>query len=244
VSHHEPITAALPPPVAIPLTVLAEEDCPYLPGRRARTRAFLADQFPAELYHDFMDAGFRRSGNVIYQPVCRDCRLCVPIRVPVDRFTPSKSQRRCRRRNIDLRSTVEEPKVTDEKYELYRRYVAARHAGRAQGDLESFESFLYESPVETAEVCHRDADGRLLAVGICDVSKRSLSSVYFYFEPAEAKRGIGIFGALYEIELALGMEIPHYYLGYWVHGCGAMEYKATFRPCEVLGPNGKWHGMK
>lgn len=237
------IMPALSPPVSIPLTVLPEEDCPYLPGRPARMRAFLADRFPGELYHDFMDAGFRRSGNVIYQPMCGECRLCVPIRVPVHRFTPSKSQRRCRRRNVDIRSTVGWPKATDEKYELYRRYVAARHAGRGQDDREGFESFLCESPVETVEICHRDAERRLLGVGICDVSKRSLSSVYFYFEPTEAKRGMGIFGALYEIDLALRMKIPYYYLGYWVSGCAAMEYKRAFRPCEVLGKDGEWRGM-
>ena len=36
----------------------------------------------------------------------------------------------------------------------------------------------------------------------------------------------------------------YYYLGYWVAGCGAMEYKATFRPCELLGTDGLWRPSK
>ena len=74
----------------------------------------------------------------------------------------------------------------------------------------------------------------------CDVCRSSLSSVYFYYDPAEARRGLGTFGALYEIEAARRLGIPHYYLGYWIAGCGTMDYKAGFRPNEVLCPDGVW----
>ena len=64
--------------------------------------------------------------------------------------------------------------------------------------------------------------------------------MYFYFDPAEGRRGLGTGGAVYEIETAAKLGIPYYYLGYWVDGCGAMVYKADFRPAEVLGPDGAW----
>jgi leucyl-tRNA---protein transferase len=232
---------ALPPPTDVPLTVLPEHDCPYLPPRKAITRAIMASRIPPDLYHDFLDAGFRRSGKLIYQPICRGCRKCVPIRVPVDRFEPSKSQRRCLRKNSDLVVSQGAAVATAEKEELYRRYVTGWHGGES---AEGFESFLYDSPVQTIEFCYRDAAGRLLAVGICDLSSRSLSSVYFYFDPADAGRGLGTFGALYELDWAAGAGIPFYYLGYWVHGCASMQYKANFRPCEVLLPDGRWGVMQ
>lgn len=199
---------------------------------------------PPELYHGFMNAGFRRSGRLVYQPVCEGCRACVPIRVPVERFRPSKSQRRCCRRNEDVTVSVQEPAATDEKYDLYRRYATQWH-GKAEADetREGFEEFLYESPVDTIEFIHRDPAGKLIAVGLCDLSPASLSSVYFYFDPAEAKRGLGTFGAVYEIETARRLGIPHYYLGYWITGCGAMEYKASYRPAEVLHPDGVWREL-
>jgi len=231
----------LSPPIKVPLTVVDEHPCPYLPGRTAQTRAFAAASFPPDLYHRFMDANFRRAGSVFYQPICHGCRECMAIRIPVDAFRPSKSQRRCRRRNQDLGMEVGEPCATDEKYELYRRYVAARHATPVPEDREGFEGFLYTSPVQTVEVCYREGGGRLLAVGICDGCSHSLSSVYFYYDPAESRRrSLGTFGVLYEIELTRQMHLAHYYLGYWVAGCRAMRYKADFRPCEVLHADGVW----
>ena len=227
------------PPVKVPLTVVPEHECAYLPGRLACTRAFACSQMPAELYHDFMDAGFRRSGAIIYQPICRKCRACRAIRLAVGEFEPSKSQRRCRRRNADLALTVGVPQPSDEKFELYRRYQAQRH-GKLDEERDGFEAFLYSSPVRTVEIVHRNSAGKLMGVGICDVSSRSLSSVYFYYDPAEGRRGLGIYSALTEIELAQQMAIPYYYLGYWVEGCGIMQYKADFRPCEILGADGVW----
>ena len=218
---------------------MSDHECPYLPGRIATSRAFYAPNLSGELYHQFMDAGFRRSGRLIYQPICRGCRSCLPIRVPVGTFCPGKSQRRCWRRNQDLRITISDPEPTDERFELYRRYQALWH-DKSDEDRDAFESFLYDSPVPTAEFSYRDPAGRLLAVGICDVSSISLSSVYFYYDPEEAHRGLGTFGALYEIEQAKTIGIPYYYLGFWINGCGKMEYKASFGPNEVLDPDGQW----
>ena len=94
------------------------------------------------------------------------------------------------------------------------------------------------------EFLYRDTGGTLIGVGICDVCEESLSSVYFYFDPGERKRGLGTFSAMWEIAWAGEAGIPFYYLGYWVRGCGAMEYKANFRPCEVLGTDGVWRGLE
>ncbi|MGB7160751.1 MAG: arginyltransferase [Tepidisphaeraceae bacterium] len=233
------LSSALAPPVDVRLVNTGDHACPYLPGRVANNRAFLAERIDPEIYHAFMDAGFRRSGRIVYQPACAACRACVPIRVPVATFVPSKSQRRCWRRNADLALHVEPARASDEKFDLYRRYNAARH-GAEEVDRSAFESFLCDSPVDTLEFAYRDATGRLLAVGICDVSARSLSSVYFYFDPAAPKRGVGTYGVLQEIEFARGAGIPYYYLGYWVEPCRSMRYKADFRPCELLQPDGQW----
>jgi arginine-tRNA-protein transferase len=235
---------AIPPPVKVPLVTVGPQPCSYLPGRASETRAMWVGKMPPAVYHRFMDAGFRRSGKLLYQPVCGACRACVPIRVPVATFRPNKSQRRCRRRNEDLDVTVAAPAATDEKYDLYRRYIESWHERSPEEESrESFEQFLYESPVESAEFAYRDRGGRLLAVGICDLSDESLSSVYFYFDPAESRRGLGTLGALVEIETAARLGVLYYYLGYWVDGCRSMQYKADFRPAEVLWPDAVWRPL-
>ena len=67
---------ACPAPVRVPLTQLGSHPCPYLPGREASDRAFLADSMPPELYHGFMDRGFRRSGKDFLNLVERVLRKC------------------------------------------------------------------------------------------------------------------------------------------------------------------------
>jgi arginyl-tRNA--protein-N-Asp/Glu arginylyltransferase len=228
------------PPFPVRLVVTPTHACSYFDDRTARTRAFWASALPGELYHQFMDAGFRRSGRLIYQPVCDRCRDCIPIRVPVERFAPSKSQRRCWRKNQDLSVNTCVPQPTAEKRDLYERYRRDWHGNQDGQDWEAFTSFLYDSPVNTTEFCYRDPQGRLLGVGICDLCSQSLSSVYFYFDPDHAKRRLGTFAALWEIDFARRHAIEHYYMGYWVGGCGAMEYKSSFRPCELLGTDGVW----
>lgn len=232
---------AWPLPILVQPVVESEHPCAYFPQRTARMRAFWAPLITPQAYDRFMDAGFRRSGKVIYQPLCTGCRACLPIRVRVDQFKPDKSQRRCRKRNTDLHIQVQLPQLTDEKYELYCRYLRDWHGDEAQDNSrESFERFLFDSPANSVEFTYRDALGHLLAVGICDVSSRTLSSVYHFFDPAHARRGLGTFGVLSEIDYALANGLAFYYLGYWVEGCRSMEYKSSFRPSELLCTDGKW----
>jgi arginyl-tRNA--protein-N-Asp/Glu arginylyltransferase len=236
---------AIPPPLAVSLTTSPVHPCSYFPERTAQMRALWASKMRATLYHDFMDSGFRRSGKVLYQPVCPGCRACQPIRIPVNRFAPDKSQRRCWRKNQNLIVTVAPPGASDESYALYLRYVRQWH-GRdsAEESRESFQRFLYDSPVESLEFSYRDESGALLAIGICDISNAALSSVYFYFDPSQSDRSLGTFGALHELEYAKANAIPYYYLGYWIDGCGTMQYKNRFRPYELLGSNGNWIPMQ
>jgi arginine-tRNA-protein transferase len=227
--------------------VLTEETpghpCSYLPQREARFRAFAAEHIAPQDYHALMDAGFRRSGRLVYQPMCNCCRACVPLRVDVQTVEITKSLRRLLRKNADLAVRVGEPQPSAEKWRLYERYQANWHAKPASEGRESvldFIRFLYDSPVETAEFEYRDPAGELLGVGICDVSPRSISSVYFYFDPAHAARSLGTFSALYEMLWAREMKIPYWYAGYCIAGCDAMAYKNRFHPHELLGTDGVW----
>lgn len=107
------------------------------------------------------------------------------------------------------------------------------------GAWEDFCAFLYDSPVKTAEVVYR-LDHRIVAVGILDIEPRATSTVYCYFDPDLAGRSLGTFNVLWTIHYCRQQHIPYVYLGYYVSDCHKMNYKADFKPCEILNANGYW----
>ncbi len=192
------------------------------------------------VYQVLMDAGFRRSGQAVYRPSCGQCRECVPLRVPVTQFSPSRSQRRAERRNADIVVQIDSPACTEEKWRIYADYLKYQHDGAMDGSFNAFEEFLYNSPTDTLEMTYR-LERQIVAVGIVDVCPDCLSSVYFYFDPACARRSLGVFGALCEIQECRRRGLAYWYAGFYVRQCPGMNYKAQFRPYELLGADGIWH---
>jgi arginine-tRNA-protein transferase len=186
-----------------------------------------------------MDLNFRRAGPVFFRPHCEGCRECRMIRVPVDRFRPDRSQRRCLKRNADLEVEVGPASPGRERLELYRRYLAARHDGQMTGSEEEFESFLYASPLRSEQLSFR-LGGRLVAVGVLDVEPLALSCVYCYYDPALPARSLGVLNVLRSIEECRRRGRPYLYLGFYVAGSRAMSYKGGYRPCELLSESGEW----
>jgi arginine-tRNA-protein transferase len=191
------------------------------------------------LYAGALAQGFRRAGGHLYRPRCAHCQACVPCRVPVARFCPSRSQRRCLKRNADIQLVERPPGYSAERFALYERYLARRHAGGGmdEPDVADFEQFLSApwSPTLFLEMRLHD---RLLGVAVTDVCVSGLSAVYTFFDPDEQARGLGTFGILSQLELARRRGLDHLYLGYWIEAHPKMDYKRRFSGIETLGPDG------
>jgi len=156
------------------------------------------------------------------------------MRVPVATFRASKSQRRTRRKNQDVHVEFASPQFRSDSFELYQRYLRHQHPGTPQDESEaSFRDMLYGDVVDSLEARYFVGD-RLIGVSLLDISPQSMSAVYHFFEPELRDRRIGVFSVLAEIEHASRLQIPHYYLGYWVKDAKTMHYKADYRPNEVL----------
>lgn len=216
-------------------------NCSYLAGEQATT-LFVDPSTPidARIYSQLSYIGFRRSGPHLYRPHCAACNACVPARVPVEAFTPNRSQRRILARNADLEARVVESINSDAHFALYSRYIEQRHrdGDMYPPDREQYDSFLTREWGSTSFVEFRAA-GRLLAVAVMDRLENGLSAIYTYYEPAEEKRSLGSFVILWQIERARALALPAVYLGYWIRNCRKMNYKTRFRPIELLA-NGHW----
>jgi leucyl-tRNA---protein transferase len=188
-----------------------------------------------QIYDAALARGYRRAGGHVYHPRCPRCHACVPARIPVARFRASRTQRRCMSRNADLQFQLETAGFTEERFALYRRYLELRHPGGGMDDPdpEDFSRFLFTgwSPTAFLELRH---EGRLLAVAVTDITPRGLSAVYTFYDPSEEDRGLGTYAILRQIEVARERGLSHLYLGYWIANHPKMDYKARFRPLEVL----------
>lgn len=144
-----------------------------------------------------------------------------------------------------------------EEYALYRRYQIQVHNDKPDEVMESsYRRFLVDTPLtfvppsgdNTVPPCgfgsfHQQyvIDGKLVAVGVVDVLPRCLSSKYLFWDPDLAALSLGKYSALQEISWVGESHLhcpslQYYYLGYYIHSCSKMRYKAAYRPSELLCP--------
>ena len=240
-SHHETSLKAQ-------FYLTAPQPCAYLEGREERKVFTTLNGSTAVSVNDALsNKGFRRSQSVIYRPACVGCSACLSIRVPVEAFKRSRTQRRILRANANLTRRPCEAWATEAQFALFRRYLADRHADGGMADMDAFDyaSMVDETPVNSMVVEYHDEDpvtgeSHLVAACLSDILGDGLSMVYSFFDPDYSDRSLGAYMILDHIEMAREMKLAHAYLGYWVAGSRKMDYKIGFRPFELC-DGSNWH---
>ncbi len=217
--------------------------CPYLAGRNERKllTELAPEADPQQVYNALARHGFRRSHDWAYRPACPECNACVPVRLVVDQFNPSRSMRRCINRHVGWHAIVRPPVATQEQFALFSSYVRGRHMDGEMSTMnfEQYRDMLEETTVDTQLIEFRISQ-RLVAGIMVDRVRDGLSAVYSFFDPELSAAGPGTFMVLWLAEHTRTAGLRNLYLGYWVKGCRKMDYKVRFRPLEAL-TSGGWH---
>ena len=223
--------------------------CGYLPDRRWSLEYEMVSAITADEYAQRLLAGWRRFGGMLFRPRCPGCQACQSIRVEISRFTPNRSMRRVLKVNGDeLQLHISVPAVTRAKLRLYDRFHAFQadtkgwpeHAPKDPGSYR--ESFVH-NPDFTQEWCYYLGD-RLVGVGYVDNLPIGFSAIYFFYDPDQRRRSLGVYNVLTLLAESARRRLPHLYLGYYVKGCRSLEYKANYLPSEILTGDGSWREFR
>jgi len=210
------------------------DDCPYLEDQQSASILVDPDhEIDQHLFSLLSRSGFRRSGEMLYSPKCPTCNACVSVRIPVQEFAASRSQKRIWRKNNDLRVVIQNVGFDQEHFDLYLKYQLARHpeSSMCDEDPQKYIGFINSRFSESRFLCIY-AEDKLIGVSVLDQFEGGLSAVYTFFDPQESKRSLGSYAILYMIELAKTRSVPFVYLGYWIEASSKMSYKSMFRPLQ------------
>jgi leucyl-tRNA---protein transferase len=185
------------------------------------------DALLAEGWRHFGTYFFRYSLSICGERIYR----VIPLRIRLENFSLSKSQRRVVRKNSDLRYKIAPIKIDAEKIQLFDRHKT-RFKDNIPDSIYTFLSPQRGIPCETMELDVFLGD-KLLASSFFDVGKESISSVYAIFEPEEKKRSLGIFTMLLEIDFAIKTGKKFYYHGYAHQEESFYDYKKRFHGIEA-----------
>ena len=217
--------------------------CSYLPSEIASLNYKVMLDVGPEQYESMLSRGWRRFGPMYFRPApCPNCNECVSIRLPVAQFRLSRGQRRVVQRTQRLRSALGVPQLDESRLRLYQKWHDERGAKRgwsmdAIDEERYWHEFVFPHPVaHELTLWDEDVEGdpALVAVSLVDITPQAVSAVYSYFDPDYAEDSPGTVQILRQVELARRLGRPHLYLGYRVLGCASSEYKANYRPHELL----------
>jgi len=88
-------------------------------------------------------------------------------------------------------------------------------------------------------------DGKLVAMGVIDLTKTILNSQYFIYDPDYAFLCMGVVGAIHEIEFMRMIQekynpkLKYYQLGELVYNCPKVNYKLNYKPGLLICPRTK-----
>lgn len=202
---------------------------------------------PPAVFDAYLASGWRLLGYSIIRHNFSACRgkICrtIPLRIRLEGFAFSKSQRRLLRRNADLKVLASAIDLNAEKELLFKLHTERFRERRP----ESLHSFLSQNagtrPVEGREISVYEGE-RLLACSYFHIGEQVVSGTYCFFDPEFNRRSLGAYTMLLELEMAQQLGKQYYYHGYCYDVPSQFDYKLNFENVEALDWNtGLWQSL-
>jgi arginine-tRNA-protein transferase len=217
---------------------MLDYECAYIPDKTVRMNYKHIEEATQSYNTALIHRGWRRFGSYYFHPICNGCNECKSLRIDVNNFKLSKSQKKSIKRNKETEIIIQKPSLTQAHIDLYNKYHHFKHHKDDWSHRNISPREYKENFVEGAHNFGKEVlffrDNKIVGVDLIDILDDGISSIYFYYDPDYPRLSLGTYSLLYQVELAKVLELPWVYLGYWVDGCKAFAYKPNFQPQEIL----------
>jgi len=172
-----------------------QDSCSYLQDHKQTTHYKVIDRCTKQQCSELIERGWRRFGTMFFRPVCSDCDKCESIKIDVDNYSFSKSERRVIKKASHFKIIIQSPTITKEHLSLFRRYhdYMRDKRGWEQQQITAqnyFSSFVQGYGDFGYEILYFDGD-KLIAIDLIDILDDGISSIYFYYDPTYQKYSLG-----------------------------------------------------
>ncbi|WP_345980380.1 arginyltransferase [Sulfurimonas sp. HSL3-2] len=214
------------------------DNCSYLKDKEQTAHYKILSECNQSYCTTLTQRGWRRFGKMFFRPICEGCNECQSIKIDVQNYNFSKSERRIIKKNSHLKTVFQQPTVTQKHIELFNKYHKYMHEKKGWDNNQTDAKNYYTSFVSGHddfgyEVLYFD-DDKLIGVDLIDVLDNGVSSIYFYYDPDYRHLSIGKYSLYRQIAFAKMNGKKWIYLGYYVEECESLSYKSQFKPYLTL----------
>ena len=212
--------------------------CRYITGKQFSGEHYIIHSLNSEEMDFFLRYGYRHFGFYFFRPLCEGCHQCIPLRIPLNTFRFSRSERRVFSKNKGFRTEVGPPFPSRDAFRLYKTHKK-RFEEQGRESYEQFAESFFAPLACSYQLSLYDGE-ELIAVSHFDATEHSLSAVYCYYHDGYHRHSLGAYAILKEIELAIEWGLDFVYLGYFVPENNHMNYKIRYCPNQLFIGEGSW----
>lgn len=214
------------------------DKCSYLDDKEQTTHYKIINNCSAQITQELIERGYRRFGKMYFRPICDTCQECQSIKIDVENYTFSKSEKRVIKKAKEIEIYTQKPTLTQEHLNLFERYHLHMESKKGWNYQKTTPDHYYNSFVTGHEDFGYEVlyfyEDKLIAVDLIDILEDGISSIYFYYDPLYSHLSLGKLSMLEQISFAKKSNKKWIYLGYYVEECSSLNYKADYKPYITL----------